>query len=212
METSDYTCPPERLAPTVSLHSINSYSFGCKNPTVDKDANVIARLNRMREKYAEEGIRRTVDAVMLVMEHNHPHILLVQVNPHYFKLPGGVIRPNETVEEGLQRKLNSKLAPEGTQKPLWEISDLLCTWWRPNFETHYYPYQVPHITSQKEMKKIFLVQLPPQCSFAVPKNLKLIAVPLFQLYDNVGRFGNIIANIPLTLSRFAFQHIEDDKK
>jgi len=68
------------------------------------------------------------------------------------------------------------------------------------------------MVSQKEMKKIFLVQLPPQCSFAVPKNLKLIAVPLFELYDNVGRFGNIIANIPLSLSRFAFHNPESQER
>jgi len=212
METTDSAEIHEvRMAPVVTLHSINSYSFGSKSPTTDKDGSVLARLNRLRDKYAEEGIRRTVDAVMLVMEHNHPHILLIQVNPHYFKLPGGKIRPNETVEEGLQRKLNSKLAPEGTVKGQWEVSDLLCTWWRPNFENHHYPYLVPHITSPKEMKKVFLVQLPPQCSFAVPKNLKLIAVPLFELYENVGRFGNIMANIPLILSRFAFQ-TEPEKK
>jgi cleavage and polyadenylation specificity factor subunit 5 len=211
MEVTDYTYLQDRLAPTVSLHPINSYSFGIKAPTGEKDSSVIARLNRMRDKYAEEGIRRTVEAVMLVMEHNHPHILLIQVGSLYFKLPGGKIRPNESVEVGLQRKLNSILGPEGPQKAQWEISDLLCTWWRPNFETHYYPYQVPHMVSQKEMKKIFLVQLPPQCSFAVPKNLKLIAVPLFELYDNVSRFGNIIANIPLSLSRFAFHNPDDQK-
>lgn len=37
----------------------------------------------------------------------------------------------------------------------------------------------------QECKKIFLVHLSEREYFAVPKNLKLLAVPLFELYDNV---------------------------
>jgi hypothetical protein len=36
----------------------------------------------------------------------------------------------------------------------------------------------------------------------VPKNYKLVAVPLFELYDNISRYGPIIASIPALLSRF----------
>ena len=31
---------------------------------------------------------------------------------------------------------------------------------------------------------MYVVQLPEKCFFAVPKNLKLLAVPLFELYTN----------------------------
>ncbi|KAL7168540.1 hypothetical protein ACSBR2_038885 [Camellia fascicularis] len=48
-----------------------------------------------------------------------------------------------------------------------------------------YPYCPPHITKPKECKKLFLVHLSEREYFAVPKNLKLLAVPLFELYDNV---------------------------
>lgn len=37
----------------------------------------------------------------------------------------------------------------------------------------------------QECKKLFLVHLSEREYFAVPKNLKLLAVPLFELYDNV---------------------------
>ena len=37
----------------------------------------------------------------------------------------------------------------------------------------------------QECKKLFLVHLSEKEYFAVPKNLKLLAVPLFELYDNV---------------------------
>ena len=38
----------------------------------------------------------------------------------------------------------------------------------------------------------------------VPKNLKLLAVPLFELYDNVARYGPLIAVLPSFLSRLRF--------
>lgn len=77
---------------------------------------------------------------------------------------------------------------------------------------------MPHITRPKECKKIFLVQLPGQCLgisllnlqvgvFAVPKNLKLLAVPLFELYDNAARYGPVISSLPQVLSRIEFNHL-----
>lgn len=38
----------------------------------------------------------------------------------------------------------------------------------------------------------------------MPKNLKLLAVPLFELYDNVARYGPLIAALPSFLSRLRF--------
>lgn len=36
----------------------------------------------------------------------------------------------------------------------------------------------------------------------VPRNAKLIAVPLFELYENTTRFGMVISALPHILSRF----------
>jgi len=36
----------------------------------------------------------------------------------------------------------------------------------------------------------------------VPKNYKLVAVPLFELYDNPARFGPILSSLPQMLCRF----------
>ncbi|KAL7168548.1 hypothetical protein ACSBR2_038893 [Camellia fascicularis] len=92
-----------------------------------------------------------------VQEHNHPHILLLQIGNTFCKLPGGRLKPGETEVGGLKRKLNGKLgANSPTLQPDWQ-----------------------------ECKKLFLVHLSEREYFAVPKNLKLLAVPLFELYDNV---------------------------
>ncbi|KAJ0810039.1 putative ATPase, AAA-type, core, cleavage/polyadenylation specificity factor subunit 5 [Helianthus annuus] len=65
------------------------------------------------------------------------------------------------------------------------IGECVAVWWRPNLETIMYPYCPPHITKPKECKKLYVVHLSEREYFAVPKNLKLLTVPLFELYDNV---------------------------
>ncbi|KAI4470979.1 pre-mrna cleavage factor im 25kd subunit [Holotrichia oblita] len=40
--------------------------------------------------------------------------------------------------------------------------------------------------------------------FAVPKNYKLVAAPLFELYDNSQGYGPIISSLPQALCRFQF--------
>ena len=41
-------------------------------------------------------------------------------------------------------------------------------------------------------------------TYLVPKNLKLLAVPLFELYDNAHRYGPVIASLPQLLARVKF--------
>ena len=119
--------------------------------------------------------------------------------------PGGRLRVGEHETDGLRRKLTNKLGtpnPESTVN--WQIGELVSTWWRPNFETVMYPYVPPQVASPKECRKIFLTQLPPTGILGVPKNLKLLAVPLFELYDNAHRYGPVIASLPQLLARVKF--------
>jgi cleavage and polyadenylation specificity factor subunit 5 len=147
-------------------------------------------------------MRRSVEGVILVHNHGHPCILLLQTG-NFFKLPGGRLRPGEGEIEGLTRKLNNKLTDENS--PIdWQVAEPVSTWWRPNFETHWYPYVPPHITKPKECLNLFLVLLPDKCVFAVPSNLHLLAVPLFELHDNAARYGAYISTLPTALSRFNF--------
>ena len=40
--------------------------------------------------------------------------------------------------------------------------------------------------------------------FAVPRNYKLVAAPLFELYDNSNGYGPVISTLPQNLSRFSY--------
>lgn len=45
--------------------------------------------------------------------------------------------------------------------------------------------------------------------FAVPKNYKLVAAPLFELYDNAPGYGPIISSLPQLLSRYGRLNTSD---
>ncbi|KAB5525469.1 hypothetical protein DKX38_023218 [Salix brachista] len=194
----------------VNTYPLSSYTFGTKEPKMEKDTSVADRLARMKVNYMKEGMRTSVEAILLVQEHNHPHILLLQIGNTFCKLPGGRLKPGENEIEGLKRKLTSKLgANSPALVPDWQIGECVATWWRPNFETIMYPYCPPHITKPKECKKLYLVHLSEREYFAVPKNLKLLAVPLFELYDNVQ--GNGLTNSETEdLALMSCMHVKSD--
>ncbi len=54
---------------------------------------------------------------------------------------------------------------------------VLGVFWRPNFDTMFYPYMPPHITRPKECRKLFVVQLPEKCVFAVSRDSVLGSQP-----------------------------------
>ena len=123
-----------------------------------------------------------------------------------FRLPGGRLRAGEGTREGLKRKLANKLAApnetnEANLRASFDVLDQLATWYRLGFEPQMYPYLPPHVTKPKETLEVFLVELPEKCYFAVPKTSKLVAVPIFELYDNAEKFGAVASSIPHLLSR-----------
>ncbi|KOB67658.1 Cleavage and polyadenylation specific factor 5 [Operophtera brumata] len=126
-------------------------------------------------------LNRSVEGVLLVHEHGLPHVLLLQLGTAFFKLPGGELNPGEDEIDGLKRLLTETLGRQDG-----------------------YPYIPPHITKPKEHKRLFLVQLQDRALFAVPKNYKLVAAPLFELYDNAQGYGPIISSLSQSLCRFNF--------
>ncbi|XP_076242346.1 cleavage and polyadenylation specificity factor subunit 5 isoform X1 [Calliopsis andreniformis] len=215
---------------TVNLYPLTNYTFGTKEPLFEKDPSVPARFQRMRDEFDKIGMRRSVEGVLLVHEHGLPHVLLLQLGTTFFKLPGGELNAGEDEVEGLKRLLTETFGRQDGVKQEWVIEDTIGNWWRPNFEPPQYPYVPPHITKPKEHKRLFLVQLQEKGNFilcyfknplvqvqfndtsnlkfaalfAVPKNYKLVAAPLFELYDNSQGYGPIISSLPQSLCRFNF--------
>ena len=132
-----------------------------KEAQPEEDPSVSARLQRLQNNYEDFGMRRTVEGVLVVHDHGHPHILMLQIANAFFKLyvlpvffiflppdvilsPGDYLKPGEDELDGLKHRLDDRLAPPSDSRQFnashgidndWEIGDCLAQWWRPNFET-----------------------------------------------------------------------------
>ncbi|EER40979.1 cleavage and polyadenylation specific factor 5 [Histoplasma capsulatum H143] len=186
--------------PTIRLYPLSNYTFGTKETQPEEDPSVLARLKRLEEHYEKYGMRRTCEGVLVCHEHNHPHVLMLQIANAFFKLPGDYLHHDDDEVEGFKTRLNERLAPVGSQ----------FSWWRPNFETFMYPFLPGHVTRPKECKKLYFIQLPKKKVLSVPKNMKLLAVPLFELYDNTARYGPQLSAIPHLLSRYNFEFVDEN--
>lgn len=201
------------------------------------------KMARRKRRYAQEGMRRTAEALLLVARHGHPHVLLAQHGPGHFTLPGGRVRPGEdggfggvclkhaaslslsgaladttrprpqhtqknlnpkqsTDIDALKRKLAKQLSPDDASlcHP-WEVGEVVGAWWRTGWDSGLLPYVPAHVTRPKEAVRLFFVALPERGFFAVPRDRRLVAVPLFELHENPGRYGAMLAAVPAMLSR-----------
>lgn len=150
---------------TIRLYPLSNYTFGVKETQPEEDPSVLARLKRLEEHFGEHGMRRTCEGILVCHEHNHPHILMLQIANAFFKLPGDYLRPEDDEIEGFKARLDERLAPvgrlgEGEEAGDWVVGDCLAQWWRPNFETFMYPFIPAHVTRPKECKKLYFIQLP----------------------------------------------------
>lgn len=98
-------------------------------------------------------MRTTVEGLLVVHEHGHPHVLLLQVANSFFKLPGDHLQPGEDETLGLQQRMYLRLGPEsggaageaGDDRAMsgvgsgdindWTVGEPVGHFWRPNFET-----------------------------------------------------------------------------
>ncbi|XP_020098837.1 pre-mRNA cleavage factor Im 25 kDa subunit 1 [Ananas comosus] len=198
-------------AAAVEIYPLSRYYFGAKDAFPDKDENPLDRIQRLKSNFASHGLRTCVLGVLLVELFRHPHVLVLQVKNCFFKLPGGRLRPGEQDVDGLKRKLSRMLSLEDCAiNDNWQIGECVGMWWRSEFETLPFPYPPPNSRRPKECTKVFLVRLPVSRQFVVPRHLKLLAVPLYQIHDNSEVYGPIISGIPHLLSKFSFNIIDDD--
>ena len=66
-----------------------------KDPLYDRDHSIEDRFARLKKEFSQSGTRRSVEGVLVVHEHGLPHVLLLQLGPNFFKLPGGELNPGE---------------------------------------------------------------------------------------------------------------------
>ncbi|XP_057768217.1 pre-mRNA cleavage factor Im 25 kDa subunit 1 [Salvia miltiorrhiza] len=193
----------------LDIYPLSCYYFGSKDSVSLNTETLADRLLRLKANYDAYGMRSCVAAVIVVELFKHPHLLLLQVQNSIYRLPGGRVRRGESDTDCLKRKLSSKLsAGEDGRGPEWEVGECLGMWWRPDFESLLYPYLPPNIKRPKECTKLYLVKLPPSRRFIVPKNFRLLAIPLCQLHENDETYGPIISGVPQLLSKYSFNFIE----
>lgn len=197
---------------SMDIYDLSNYTFGKKNQ--ESKSRMMQLLPKkemteaLRKNYEERGMRRSVGGVILVHSHNFPHVLLLQRSDGKgeYALPGGRLRPGESDEEGLRRKLNAKLNPSGQapgdEDQELDIGERISNWYAIDFQRRYYPYVPAHVTKVKEELHVYTVLLPNKFMFSVPKNLQLVAVPLFELFNNSSTYGDVISAIPSLLSRW----------
>lgn len=125
--------------------------------------------------------------------------------------PGDYLTAEDDEIEGFKARLNDRLAPTNpTESDLdWDIGDCIAQWWRPNHETFLYPYLPPHCSRPKELKKLYLIHLPETKLLSVPKNMKILAIPLHELYGNTARYGPQLSSIPHYLSKYRFECVNE---
>eukprot|EP00871_Galdieria_phlegrea_P005512 jgi/Galph1/5962/GphlegSOOS_G4631.1 len=191
---------------TLNLYKVTNYTFGTKPSSCKQHER---NPQRLKEKYMERGLRHSVAGVLLVHHHKHPHILVLQKSQDTgsYWLPGGRLRPGEGELEGLARKLNNRLRGASQEENRWEVGDFLVSWWYPDFGENRYPYIPPHVTKPKEKLNLYLVHLPESCAFSVPNDLQLLAIPLFQVYNNAEQYGDVISTLPMLLSRYHINYL-----
>ena len=63
-----------------------SIANSTKEAQPEEDPSVAARLQRLQNNYEDFGMRRTVEGVLVVHDHGHPHILMLQIANAFFKL------------------------------------------------------------------------------------------------------------------------------
>src|SRR6201998_501421 len=71
---------------TIRLYPLSNYTFGTKETQPEEDPSVLARLKRLEEHYEQHGMRRTCEGILVCHEHNHPHVLMLQIANAFFKL------------------------------------------------------------------------------------------------------------------------------
>ena len=190
---------------TCVCYSLGNYTFGKgRHASAKSQRTFRERMFDRKARYETDGCRVTVQAVLLANVDGVPHALVLRKrqdkDKEVFSLPQTRMRTGEDVVKSLGRCLNKTVSKE----QLWTVLAQIGKFTRPDFNDHVYPYELPHVSHPKEAISLFLVQMEPFTAFTVSQSAVMVAIPLMQLYKADKKYGDIVAALPLFLSRFAF--------
>jgi hypothetical protein len=182
----------------IRVYDIYNYSFKNKkkNNFLNKknlNLNLFKKLKNLFDLKSYIGI------IMLVYVHKFPHILLIRnkKKKKVFCLPGGSSFENLESIDIINKILEKKFFLKNFRfKNFLNIG----RWFFPNFEKRIkYPYLPSHMISLRTVLYLYILELETKSKFEINPNWDLIAVPLFELNDNVKKYGLIIAKLPTVL-------------
>ncbi len=160
------------------------------------------------KRWAREGMRRTVRAVLMVHSNDVPHILVFQQKTEQGTVPflfGGKLSEGESEKDGMARLMKSFIMKTKSEDVCeWRIGESIGKFWRPEFDENLYPYVPQHVTRPKEEIMLFQVVLPPKCVFALRKGMAITAVPVHEIMKSGNEMGPLISSLPSIVSRFTF--------
>ncbi|KAL9256611.1 Pre-mRNA cleavage factor Im 25 kDa subunit 1-like protein [Drosera capensis] len=204
----------------VNLYRLSCFYFGSKDARrPSRDETVTERLSRLKSNYEARGLRACVEAVILGVAYTCTCFLLLEkkltslsfyelwvcddwlqlicVWYQFYYCGYGF---SYLSLGGVQASTSIVVASEKfVLYPTLELSDIeglrrkLCS---------------KLSADEDRVGKAFYGEVAAHQRFTVPKNVKLLAVPLSQIHDNHKTYGTIIAGIPQLLSKFSFNMVE----
>lgn len=118
---------------SLTIYPLENYTFAVIDaPLKETEKSTKAKLEALEKDYALSGLAFSMETVIILHQHGHPHLLILQKDAETFMLPSGMMKTGEDDDAALKRVLGEKLSLEAGFKR----RNLLGVWWRPNFEIY----------------------------------------------------------------------------
>ena len=121
---------------SLTVYSLANYTFGTKEACSDLDHILPSKeIDSLIKQYSAKGMKTLVQGILIVHEHHHPHLLMIQNSAGQLSLPLGSLLMGEDETVGLKRILNSLLGSKSSSD--WDVGEIVGVMYRPNFEVYW---------------------------------------------------------------------------
>nr|UXY88373.1 pre-mRNA cleavage factor Im 25 kDa subunit 2-like [Cryptomonas curvata] len=180
------------------IYNIYKYSFkNKKQKTFLHKKNLKLNIYKTLKNFFD--LKKYIGIIILVYVHKFPHILLIRnkIKKKVFCLPGGSIYQKIEDNKLMYNILEKKLSLDSKCCKMFLN---LGKWVFPEFDKRIkYPYLPPNRKSIKSELYLYILELENQTKFEVNLNWDLIAVPLFEINENIKKYGSMISKLPTIL-------------